>query len=74
MIINGSSLGYFPSNRGIRQGDPLPPYIFVLIMELWSIHMDLVTASGKLQLIKRSTPTKLSHLLFADYMLIFLQS
>ena len=71
MLINGSPAGYFSSNKGIRQGDPLSPYIFVIVMEFWSIQMDLAMASGKLQPIKRSTSNHLSHLLFVDDMLIF---
>jgi hypothetical protein len=31
ILINGKSLGYFNCDKGVRQGDPLPPLFFVLL-------------------------------------------
>jgi len=67
IMLDGSPTGYFKSTRGIRKGDPISPYIFVLVMEFWSITMDLAIGSSTTQPMKRSAKICVSHLLFAEH-------
>ena len=49
VLVNGSPAGFFNSSRGLRQGDPLSPYLFVLGMEVFSILMEKASSKGFLQ-------------------------
>ena len=75
ILINGSPVGFFNSSRGLRQGDPLSPYLFVLDMEALSFLIDKVVVGGYLSGYKfkggDGREGLMSHLLFADDTLIF---
>ena len=48
ILVNGSPCGFFPSSRGLHQGDPLSPLLFVIVMEALSQMMDRVVEGGLL--------------------------
>lgn len=61
--------------RGIRQGDPLSPYLFLMIVEGLSCLIQRAEERGDLEGIKvcRGAPS-VSHLLFADDSLILMHA
>lgn len=65
--IDGQPKGHFRSSRGVRQGDPLSPYLFILCAERLSHSLNKEAAAGRLQGIKacRGGPS-ITHLFFAD--------
>jgi exonuclease III len=72
VIVNGQPVGNIKPTRGIRQGDPLSPYLFLLCAEALSALLTRAERKGVLTGVPTSKkgPT-LSHLFFADDSLIF---
>lgn len=72
IIQDGLSIGPIIPQRGLRQGDPLSPYLFILIMEGMSALIRKARASGRIQGISvaRGAP-EITHLLFADDCFLF---
>ena len=48
VLVNGSFSGFFRSSKGLRQGDPLSPHLFVIGMEALSYLIDKVVERGYL--------------------------
>ncbi|XP_010513002.1 PREDICTED: uncharacterized protein LOC104788940 [Camelina sativa] len=75
VLINGSTYGYFRPSRGIRQGDPLSPSLFILCADVLSSLLSQATREGRIQGIQISNGgPRVSHLLFADDSLFFLKA
>jgi hypothetical protein len=70
ILINGESTNFFQSGRGLRQGCPLSPLLFILVMEGLNLSLKKGQAEGKLTEIKVSRLIKILHLLFVDDVLI----
>lgn len=69
--INGVTGGFFKSKRGLRQGDPLSPYLFVLAMEVFSKLLLSRYSSGTIFYHPKTADLNISHLMFADDVMIF---
>lgn len=75
LLWNGEKTEPFKPARGLRQGDPLSPYLFVLCMErLCHLIEDAVGAKiWKPIQLSRGGP-KLSHICFADDLILFAEA
>jgi hypothetical protein len=76
--VKGSPKGFFNSSRRIRQGDPLSPLLFVLVMEALSKMVNATVEQGLLSGFSVGTRAfselVVSHSLFTDDTLIFCEA
>ena len=74
-MVNGTSSGFFQSSKGLRQGDPLLPYLFVIAMEALCCLVKRAVNGGFLTACKvrgrGGEGAQVSHLLFVDDTLVF---
>jgi hypothetical protein len=72
ILINGQPNQRILPSRGIRQGDPLSPYFFILCAERLSTQMRRVEQEGKITGLPIARGgTKINHLFFTDDNLLF---
>ena len=75
ILINGSHSDFFGGSKGIRQGDPLSPLLFDIVMEGLSRKLDVAATTSQLSGFSigntADNSVMVSHLLFADDTLIF---
>lgn len=72
LLWNGETTETIKPTRGLRQGDPLSPYIFVICMERFSRWIHREVDRGKWRPLKVSRGgTAVSHLFFADDIVLF---
>ena len=70
VLVNGSPVGFLGSSWGLRQGDPLSPLLFLLVMEVLSWILKKTEESGLLCGFhvgcNTSVGVSISHILFVD--------
>lgn len=71
-LLNGSPAGEFQASRGLRQGDPLSPYLFILCADVLSATIAHHVDTGELQGIRisRAAPI-ITHVMYADNTILF---
>ena len=78
IMVNEVPAGFFSSSKGLRQGDPLSPYLFVMGMEVLSVLIRRVMEGGFISgcNIKRGRGrvVHITHLLFVDDTTIFCEA
>jgi hypothetical protein len=69
---HGARAEYFRPQRGIRQGDPISPYLFVLCMDKLSHLICHAVEEGRWKTLRAGrNGLVVSHLMFADNLLLF---
>ncbi|XP_058092413.1 uncharacterized protein LOC131238834 [Magnolia sinica] len=72
-LINGAASSFFKSERGLQQGDPISPSLFIIVIKVFSKGFAQWVSSGSCLPYKLSRGCPLiSHLLYVDDTLIFL--
>ncbi len=72
LLFNGGKLDQFLPSRGIRQGDPLSPFLFLLCMEYLGGLIDMKCYAGEWMKVKASRGgPRFSHVFFANDLLLF---
>jgi hypothetical protein len=72
ILWNGNKMPHFKPSHGLRQGDQLSPYLFIICMEKLSVAINTGVLQGNWDPIQLSNNgPRLSHLLFADDVLLF---
>eukprot|EP00253_Pinus_taeda_P012674 PITA_12674 len=66
ILINGAATPFFKGQRGLRQGCPLSPLLFLLVVEGLSQLIHKAKREGKVKGIEVATNLFISHLLFVD--------
>ncbi|GKD28036.1 putative reverse transcriptase domain, reverse transcriptase zinc-binding domain protein [Tanacetum coccineum] len=70
--INGTLHGYFKGKHGLRHGDPLSPYLFTLIMEVFTLMLQRRASESNLFTYHRyCDKLNLINLCFADDLFVF---
>ncbi|KAL2228534.1 UNVERIFIED_CONTAM: putative mitochondrial protein [Sesamum indicum] len=71
VLVNGEHAGFFHSTRGLRQGDPLSPALFVLAADYLSQGLNRLFVAHPTMYYQSPGRVRVSHLAYADDMMIF---
>ncbi|XP_075101312.1 uncharacterized protein LOC142176929 [Nicotiana tabacum] len=71
IMVNGEPTDPFNAKKGLRQGDPMYPFLFAIAMEYLSRTLKEMAERKQYHYHFRCAKLKLTHLCFADDLLIF---
>ena len=69
--INGFMHGFFKGHQGIRQGDPISPFLFVLCLEYLSRSLNQLRDSRVFNIHPKCQGLNITHLVLADDLILF---
>ncbi|XP_070036091.1 uncharacterized protein [Nicotiana tomentosiformis] len=71
ILINGEPTTPFDVAKGLRQGDPISPFLFALAMEYLSRKLNELKGNKKFKYHPKCSKQAMTHLSFADDLLLF---
>lgn len=75
VLVNGAGSGFLKLTRGLRQGCPMSPYLYILAMEFLTKSIEKELQQGKIKGIKlASTAPILTYLMYADDLMLMGQA
>lgn len=75
ILVNGSAKGWVKASRGLRQGDPLSPFLFTLVTDVLSRMLMRAKERNMMEGFRVGrNRTRVSHLQFADDTIFFSNS
>ncbi|GJX67465.1 RNA-directed DNA polymerase, eukaryota [Tanacetum coccineum] len=66
VLVNGNPTSEFQFFKGLKQGDPLSPFLFILIMETLHLSFKRILSAGLYKGISITRSFMISHLFYAD--------
>nr|XP_043639239.1 uncharacterized protein LOC122610308 [Erigeron canadensis] len=72
LSINGNIYGFFKGERGLRQGDPMSPYLFTLVMEVLSLILKkAIRETGSFKFHNQCKKDQIINICFVDDLFLF---
>ncbi|KAL2248287.1 UNVERIFIED_CONTAM: hypothetical protein Sindi_2681000 [Sesamum indicum] len=71
ILVNGEPYGFFKSSQGLRQGDPISPTLFILVVEALSRGLNHLFYLNPDMFYQTGCKSRVSHLAYADDIIIF---
>lgn len=70
-VLNGEQTKPFEAARGLRQGDPMSPFLFAIVVEYLSRNLHELASHKQFKYHPMCSKLKITHLCFADDLLMF---
>ncbi|WOL07716.1 hypothetical protein Cni_G16463 [Canna indica] len=69
-MMNGNIFGFFQSSKGIRQGDPLSPFLYIIVAQTLTLLINKAVNDNLFTPLRINNTLAISHLMFADDILL----
>ena len=72
ILVNGGKTKQFHPSQGLRQGDPLSPYLFIICQEVLYRLIENKLALGNISGVRINVSDQIiTHVMFADHLMLF---